>query len=163
VVRHLLLGCGSSDGQLAATQATGRDQQRDDLLPARRERRGDGWQVTEFVVALGVDYNIFLVSRIREEAAKLGTTNGTIEALARTGGVIARAGAVLAGTFLVMAGMSFYTMVHVGVGVALGILFDTFIVRSFLVPAMMTLLGERNWWPRHVHAPIPSASWSAAR
>ena len=114
-----------------------------------------------FVVALGVDYNIFLVSRIREEAAKLGTANGTIEALARTGGVITRAGAVLAGTFLVMAGMPFYTMVQVGVGVALGILLDTFIVRSFLVPAMMTLLGERNWWPRHVHAPMPS--WSAAR
>lgn len=61
---------------------------------------------------------------------------------------------MLAGTFLIMAGLPLYTMVQVGIGVALGILLDTFIVRSFLVPAMMTLLGERNWWPRYVHAPV---------
>lgn len=102
-----------------------------------------------FVVALGVDYNIFLVTRIREEAARYGTASGTVEGLAYTGSVITSAGMILAGTFLTMVVLPLYAIMQVGLGIAIGVLLDTFVVRSFLVPACMVLLGERNWWPRH--------------
>lgn len=101
-----------------------------------------------FVVALGVDYNIFLIHRIRQEAASKGTVAGTVEAVARTGGVITSAGLILAGTFMVLGTLPVYVVKQIGIGVAIGVLFDTFIVRSFLVPAMVMMLGERNWWPR---------------
>ncbi len=100
-----------------------------------------------FVVALGVDYNIFLIHRIREEAALRNTVEGAVVGLARTGGVITSAGLILAGTFLVLATMPVYAMQHIGIGVAIGIIIDTFIVRSFIVPAVIMILGERNWWP----------------
>jgi RND superfamily putative drug exporter len=102
-----------------------------------------------FVVALGVDYNIFLVHRIREESRAHGTVEGTVRALARTGGVITSAGIILAGTFLILGLLPVYTVQHIGIGVAIGVLLDTFVVRSFVVPALMMMLGEANWWPRH--------------
>jgi RND superfamily putative drug exporter len=105
-----------------------------------------------FVVALGVDYNIFLISRIREESAHRGTRQGTIEGLAVTGGIITSAGIILAGTFMVLASLPVLFLYQMGFEVALGVLLDTFVVRGFIVPSMMMLLGERNWWPRHPSA-----------
>ncbi len=109
--------------------------------------RGYGLFLFIFVVALGVDYNIFLISRIREEARTRGTVEGTVEGLARTGGVITSAGLVLAGTFAILGTLPLYAIQHIGIGVAIGVLFDTFVVRSLLVPALMVMLGDRNWWP----------------
>lgn len=109
--------------------------------------RGYGLFLFIFVVALGVDYNIFLISRIREEARTRGTVEGTVEGLARTGGVITSAGLVLAGTFAMLGTIKLYAIQHLGIGVAIGVLFDTFVVRSLLVPALMVMLGDRNWWP----------------
>jgi RND superfamily putative drug exporter len=102
-----------------------------------------------FVVSLGVDYNIFLISRIREESHKRGTRAGTLEGLAVTGGIITSAGVILAGTFIVLATLPVLFLYQLGVAVALGVLLDTFIVRGFIVPSLMLLLGDRNWWPRH--------------
>lgn len=103
-----------------------------------------------FLVALGVDYNIFLVSRVREETAAHGTRRASVIALAATGGVITSAGLVLAGTFLVLATLPMVMFVQLGVAVALGILLDTFIVRSVLVTALNVDLGDLVWWPRSV-------------
>ena len=105
-----------------------------------------------FVVALGVDYNIFLISRIREESAHRGTREGTIEGVAVTGGIITSAGIILAGTFMVLASLPVLFLYQMGIAVAAGVLLDTFVVRGFIVPSMMMLLGERNWWPRHPSA-----------
>src|SRR5690606_25011103 len=88
-----------------------------------------------FLVALGVDYNIFLMSRAREEAARHGTRTGTLRALSTTGGVITSAGLVLAATFSVLATLPLVLMIELGFLVAFGVLLDTFLVRSVLVPA----------------------------
>jgi RND superfamily putative drug exporter len=100
-----------------------------------------------FTVALGVDYSIFLVTRIREETARLGTRAGTMEALRATGGVITSAGIILAGTFMILAVLPLLFMRQLGVAVALGVLLDTILVRATIVPALMYILGDRNWWP----------------
>ncbi|HEV7919136.1 MAG TPA: MMPL family transporter, partial [Solirubrobacterales bacterium] len=100
-----------------------------------------------FLVALGVDYNIFLMARVREEARRFGTREGMRRGLVATGGVITSAGIVLAGTFLVLASMPSTTLTEVGFAVALGVLFDALIVRSVLVPALAFALGDRIWWP----------------
>jgi RND superfamily putative drug exporter len=100
-----------------------------------------------FLVALGVDYNIFLLSRIRDESRRLETRAAVTEALARTGGVITSAGLVLAATFLTLTALPMEALFQVGFVVALGLLADTFLVRALLVPAIAVLLGERNWWP----------------
>jgi RND superfamily putative drug exporter len=101
-----------------------------------------------FLVALGVDYNIFLMARVREEAARQPTRDAMLKGLAVTGGVITSAGIVLAGTFSVLAVLPLVALTQIGVTVAFGVLLDTFIVRSVLVPALTWELGERTWWPR---------------
>lgn len=100
-----------------------------------------------FLVALGADYTIFLMSRVREEVARSGTRIGTEDALRRTGGVITSAGLILAGTFLVLTTLPLRELYQLGVVVALGVLLDTFIVRGLLVPGIVILLGRWNWWP----------------
>jgi RND superfamily putative drug exporter len=101
-----------------------------------------------FLVALGVDYNVFLLARIREERAREESTKAAvISALERTGGVITSAGLVLAATFSVLMALPLESLFQVGFVVALGLLADTFLVRALLVPSIAILLGERNWWP----------------
>ncbi len=100
-----------------------------------------------FLVALGVDYNIFLMARAREETLKHGTREGILRALAVTGGVITSAGIVLAGTFSVLAVLPLVFLTEIGFVVAFGVLLDTFLVRSVLVPAIVFKLGGRVWWP----------------
>jgi RND superfamily putative drug exporter len=100
-----------------------------------------------FLVALGVDYNIFLVTRAREEAAGRGTRAGMIHALAATGAVITSAGVLLAAVFAVLGVLPIITLTQIGVIVGLGVLLDTLLVRTVLVPALATLLGDRFWWP----------------
>ncbi len=100
-----------------------------------------------FLVALGSDYNIFLMSRAREEAARHGTAEGTFRAVVATGPVITSAGLILAGTFSILTVLPVWPLAEVGLGVALGVLVDTFLVRSICVPAVAWLLGERIWWP----------------
>ncbi len=101
-----------------------------------------------FLVALGVDYNIFLMTRIREETLHAGTRAGTLRGLAVTGGVITSAGLVLAATFTTLAVLPLVVLTETGIAVALGVLLDTFLVRSLLVPALTYDLGDRVWWPR---------------
>jgi RND superfamily putative drug exporter len=100
-----------------------------------------------FLVALGVDYNIFLMARAREETITHGTHDGILRALAVTGGVITSAGIVLAGTFLVLAVLPLVFLTEIGFVVAFGVLLDTFLVRSVLVPALVLLIGPTVWWP----------------
>ncbi len=100
-----------------------------------------------FLVALGVDYNIFLMARAREETVKHGTREGMLRALAVTGGVITSAGIVLAGTFSVLALLPLVFLTEIGFVVAFGVLLDTFLVRSVLVPAIVMLMGPKVWWP----------------
>jgi putative drug exporter of the RND superfamily len=100
-----------------------------------------------FLVALGVDYNIFLVARAREETLKHGTREGILRALAVTGGVITSAGIVLAGTFSVLAILPLVFLTEIGFVVAFGVLLDTFLVRSVLVPALVLETGPKVWWP----------------
>ncbi len=100
-----------------------------------------------FLVALGVDYNIFLMARAREETYKHGTREGMLRALAVTGGVITSAGIVLAGTFSVLAVLPLVFLTEIGFVVAFGVLLDTFLVRSVLVPALVLQTGPKVWWP----------------
>lgn len=100
-----------------------------------------------FLVALGVDYNIFLIARAREETIVHGTRQGILRALAVTGGVITSAGIVLAGTFSVLALLPLSFLTEIGFVVAFGVLLDTFLVRSVLVPSIALTLGDRFWWP----------------
>ena len=100
-----------------------------------------------FLVALGVDYTIFLMSRVREEALTHGTREGVLRALAATGPVITSAGVILAGTFAVLMTLPVTFAFNIGFMVAVGILLDTFIVRTIMVPAAVELLGDRVWWP----------------
>ena len=99
------------------------------------------------LVAIGSDYNIFLMSRVREESDARGTSAGIRAASARTGAVITSAGVILAGTFLAMVLSPLRVLFQAGVIVAVGVLIDTFIVRSLLVPAITTILGDAAWWP----------------
>ncbi|MFG1798013.1 MMPL family transporter [Nocardia sp. NPDC049149] len=100
-----------------------------------------------FLVALGVDYNIFLMSRAREEALRHGTKPGMLRSLSVTGGVITSAGVVLAATFAVLMTLPLVALAQVGFVVAFGVLLDTLVVRSVLVPALTLLAGDRVWWP----------------
>jgi len=110
-----------------------------------------------FLVALGVDYNIFLMARVREEALTMSTRDAMLKGLAVTGGVITSAGIVLAGTFSVLAVLPLVALTQIGVTVALGVLLDTFVVRSVLVPALTFELGERTWWPSVLSRPAGAA------
>jgi RND superfamily putative drug exporter len=100
-----------------------------------------------FLVALGVDYNIFLMSRVREEAGRHGTWAGVLRGLVVTGGVITSAGVVLAATFSALAVLPLVVLVELGVAVAVGVLLDTTVVRSLLVPALVHDIGRHIWWP----------------
>ncbi|MFJ9040765.1 MMPL family transporter [Streptomyces sp. NPDC102406] len=100
-----------------------------------------------FLVALGIDYNIFLSTRIREEAARKGTRTGVVTGLAATGAVITSAGLVLAGTFAALGTLPMVAFAEIGFAVALGVLLDTFIVRSVLVTSLFLDVGPRVWWP----------------
>ena len=100
-----------------------------------------------FLVALGIDYNIFLMTRVREETMTYGTRKGSLIGLASTGGVITSAGIVLAATFLVLGSLPLVFLAELGVAVALGVMLDTMIVRSVLVTALNLDLGGKIWWP----------------
>ena len=100
-----------------------------------------------FLVALGIDYNIFLMTRVREEAQKIGTKAGVIRGLTVTGGVITSAGIVLAATFGVLGVLPLVFLAQLGFAVAFGVLLDTIVVRSLLVPALVRILGKKIWWP----------------
>ncbi|AEV83446.1 membrane protein [Actinoplanes sp. SE50] len=110
-----------------------------------------------FLVALGVDYNIFLVTRAREEAGKRGTRDGMVHAVAVTGAVITSAGILLAAVFAVLGVLPVITLTQIGVIVMIGVLLDTLLVRTVLVPALATILGDRFWWPGRPHSAAPNA------
>ncbi|ACQ79228.1 MMPL domain protein [Beutenbergia cavernae DSM 12333] len=103
-----------------------------------------------FLVALGVDYNIFLVTRAREEARASGTREGMIRAVSSTGGVITSAGILLAAVFAVLGVLPVIALLQIGIIVCVGVLLDTLVVRTLLVPALAGVLGERFWWPGRV-------------
>ena len=100
-----------------------------------------------FLAALGVDYTIFLVTRAREEVTQHGTRDGMIWAVSATGGVITSAGIVLAAVFCVLGILPLIVMAQLGIIVGLGILLDTFVVRTLVIPALFELIGDRIWWP----------------
>jgi len=100
-----------------------------------------------FLVALGVDYTIFLVTRAREETPQHGTRDGMVRAVSATGGVITSAGIVLAAVFCVLGVLPLIVLAQLGIIVGLGILLDTFVVRTLVIPALFTLIGRRIWWP----------------
>ena len=100
-----------------------------------------------FLVALGIDYNIFLMTRVREETIKLGVRAGTLKALVVTGGVITSAGIVLASTFAALCVIPILFLIQIAFVVAFGVLLDTLIVRSLLVPSLTLQIGSRMWWP----------------
>ncbi len=110
-----------------------------------------------FLVALGVDYNIFLVTRAREDAAGLGTRGGMLRALRVTGGVITSAGILLAAVFAVLGVLPFIALTQIGIIVCIGVLLDTLLVRTVLVPALAFVLGERFWWPGRTGHRSPEA------
>jgi RND superfamily putative drug exporter len=105
-----------------------------------------------FLVALGIDYTIFLMARVREEARRHGTREGMLRAIAATGPVITSAGIILAGTFSVLMTLPVSFTFDLGFMVALGILLDTFIVRTIMVPAAVEVLGDKIWWPSTARA-----------
>ncbi|RZU34012.1 MMPL family transporter [Blastococcus saxobsidens] len=100
-----------------------------------------------FLVALGIDYNIFLMTRAREESAQHGARDGVLRALAVTGGVITSAGMVLAATFGALSVLPLLFLVQLSFLVGFGVLLDTFVVRSLIVPAAVAVVGDRVWWP----------------
>jgi RND superfamily putative drug exporter len=100
-----------------------------------------------FLVALGIDYNIFLMTRVREESQKIGTRAGVIKGVTVTGAVITSAGVVLAATFAVLGLLPLVPLAELGFAVAFGVLLDTIIVRSILVPALVHEIGPKIWWP----------------
>lgn len=103
-----------------------------------------------FLVALGIDYNIFLTTRIREEAIRHGTRQGVVTGLATTGAVITSAGLVLAGTFAALGTLPIVGFAEIGFAVALGVLLDTFVVRSVLVTSLFLDVGPKVWWPNRL-------------
>ncbi|MDO4919699.1 MMPL family transporter [Kocuria sp.] len=116
-----------------------------------------------FLVALGIDYNIFLMSRVREEVAVVGHRPGVLAGLVTTGGVITSAGIVLAATFAALAVLPILFLVQLAVIVVIGVLLDTILVRSLLVPALALDVGPRSWWPSRVGTPGRHRVGSAPR
>ncbi|WP_367404613.1 MMPL family transporter [Kocuria marina] len=106
-----------------------------------------------FLVALGIDYNIFLMSRVREEVVTAGHRKGVLAGLITTGGVITSAGIVLAATFAALAVLPILFLVQLAIIVTIGVLMDTIIVRSLLVPALALDIGPRSWWPSRAGTP----------
>lgn len=117
-----------------------------------RARDGHGCRLLRqslftFLVALGVDYTIFMSARIREEAKQIGTRPGILRGLGVTRGVITAAGILMAGTFAALAHLPDVSVAEVGIAVAVGVLLDSLLVRTVLVPASLLVMGERVWWP----------------
>ncbi|MBN9392929.1 MAG: MMPL family transporter [Chloroflexi bacterium] len=110
-----------------------------------------------FLVSLGADYTIFLMTRVREEVVEHGLEAGTVLALSRTGGVITSAGLILAGTFLVLTILPIRELYQLGVIVGLGVILDTFVVRGVVVPSTVLLLKKFNWWPSRLNVPETAA------
>lgn len=106
-----------------------------------------------FLAALGVDYTIFLVTRAREESADHGAARGMVRAVSATGGVITSAGIVLAAVFCVLGVLPLIVLTQLGIIVGLGILLDTFVVRTLVIPALFALIGDRIWWPNDPTTP----------
>ena len=120
-----------------------------------------------FLLALGEDYNILVMTRIREEAGRLPLREAVIRAVGATGPTVTSAGLVLAGTFGVLAvvggkGTGGSQVREIGIGLAVGILLDTFVVRTVLVPSTVSLLGRWNWWPSPLGRRVASASDGSA-
>ena len=105
-----------------------------------------------FLVALGIDYNIFLVTRAKEEAEKVGLKEGMIKALASTGGVITSAGILLAAVFAVLGVLPLIALYQIGIIVGIGVLLDTLLVRTVIVPSLAFITGKYFWWPNHKKA-----------
>ena len=103
-----------------------------------------------FLNALSVDYNIYLMSRIREEARGAPLEEATRHALARTGPVITSAGLILAGTFSALMTLPLQDLLQLGFAVSVGVLIDTFITRTLIVPTLVAMLGRWNWWPSRI-------------
>ncbi|GAB7044826.1 MULTISPECIES: MMPL family transporter [Catenuloplanes] len=116
-----------------------------------------------FLVALGIDYNIFLMSRVREESIAHGTRSGVLRGLIVTGGVITSAGVVLAATFSALAVVPLVILAELGTAVAVGVLLDTVVVRSLLVPALVHDLGDRVWWPSRLSRRAPGGPDDSAK
>jgi RND superfamily putative drug exporter len=110
-----------------------------------------------FLVALGVDYNIFLVTRAREEARAHGAVAGMLRALTAPGGVITSAGVLLAAVFAVLGVLPLVVLAQLGLVICVGVLLDTLLVRTVVVPALGVALGERFWWPRRVSGATPES------
>jgi RND superfamily putative drug exporter len=114
-----------------------------------------------FLVALGIDYNIFLMTRVREETKRHGARRGALIGLAATGGVITSAGVVLAGTFAVLGTLPITFLAELGFAVAFGVLLDAIIVRSVLVTALNLDIGSKVWWPSKLaHEALPDEDLS---
>ncbi len=115
-----------------------------------------------FLVALGIDYNIFLMTRVREESWRRGTRPGILRGLAVTGGVITSAGLVLAATFSALAVLPILFLAQIAFLVGFGVLLDALVVRSLLVPALSYDIGRRIWWPsRLARAPGATPKYAA--
>jgi RND superfamily putative drug exporter len=108
-----------------------------------------------FLVGLGIDYNIFLMTRVREEAKKIGTRAGVLKGLTATGGVITSAGIVLAATFAVLGVLPLVLLAQLGFAVAFGVLLDAIVVRALLVPALTYDIGRVIWWPSKLRKGLP--------
>ncbi|WP_341976793.1 MMPL family transporter [Microbacterium sp. LWO13-1.2] len=106
-----------------------------------------------FLVALGIDYTIFLVHRARAEAGSVGTTAGMVNAVASTGGVITSAGIVLAAVFAALGLLPLVTLGQIGLIVGIGVIVDTFVVRTVVVPALFAVIGDAMWWPSRAPRP----------
>jgi putative drug exporter of the RND superfamily len=115
-----------------------------------------------FLIALGVDYSIFLMTRVREESVLYGTREGVVRGLAVTGGVITSAGVVLAATFAALGIIPLLFLAQLALIVAFGVLIDTLIVRSLLVPALVHDIGPRIWWPSKLSHQAPLVHAQAA-
>lgn len=115
-----------------------------------------------FLVALGIDYTIFLVHRAKHEAASSGTKQGMVRAVAGTGGVITSGGIVLAGVFAALGVLPLVTLGQLGLIVGLGVIVDTLVVRTVIVPAIFSLMGDRIWWPGRPPQVRPAASPATA-
>ncbi len=128
-------------------------------------RRWFGWEALDtdvpllaflFLVALGIDYTIFLVHRVRSEVPALGTRAAVVRGVSTTGVVITSAGIVLAGVFAALSVLPLVTLGQLGLVVGLGVVVDTLVVRTLLVPAVISVLGDRFWWPGRPQAPLPA-------
>ncbi len=118
-----------------------------DVLNQSGVAYSNGIWIFVFLVALGADYNIFVIARIKEETERLGFVDGVAEAVGKTGGVVTSAGIILASTFAVLTTLPLRDVFQLGMAVMLGVLIDTFVVRTLLVPSMASILKNYSWWP----------------